>query len=253
MAYNVEKIRPYNTAESKREQVSHMFDAIAPNYDKLNGVLSMGIDKYWRREAMKVLYRFRPKHVLDIATGTGDFAILAAKIARPDQVIGIDISEGMMQIGRQKVEKQGFNDVISFEKQDCANLRFLDNTFDAAIAAFGVRNFEDIDTSFREILRVLRPGGVFLFLELSTPEKTPIKQLYEVYSNYVMPLMADRLATEKRAYEYLPKSIAAFPQGKEMMQILKKNRFTKIRLRRLTLGICTMYIAEKPIEKGLKY
>ena len=145
----------------------------------------------------------------------------------------------------EKVEQREMEHVISFERQDCAALTFPDNSFDAVTASFGVRNFEDIDKSFSEVLRVLKPGGVFLFLELTTPEVTPMKQLYGLYSKYIMPVLSDTMATEQRAYEYLPESISAFPQGREMMLILKKNGFTRIRLRRFTLGITTLYIAEK--------
>ncbi|MDD2245693.1 MAG: bifunctional demethylmenaquinone methyltransferase/2-methoxy-6-polyprenyl-1,4-benzoquinol methylase UbiE [Proteiniphilum sp.] len=247
MSYKVEKVNPYHPDKPKKEQIIHMFNEIAPGYDKLNGALSLGIDNYWRSDALKVLKRYPHHQILDIATGTGDFAILAQKILKPEKIMAVDISEGMMSIGRRKVKAGGLDDIITFEKQDCAEMNFPDNSFDAATIAFGVRNFEDIDKSFKEVLRVLKPGGVFLFIELTTPGKTPMKQLYSAYTKYVMPVLSGILATEQRAYEYLPESIAAFPQGREMMLILKKNGFTNIRLRRYTLGITTLYIAEKPV------
>lgn len=245
MSYNVEKVSPYNVDQSKKEQIERMFDEIAPNYDRLNGLLSLGIDSYWRRESIKALRSYQPRLILDIATGTGDFAILAQKILNPRKIIGIDISTGMMAIGKEKVKARHLDPVISFEQQDCSGLSFADNSFDAATAAFGIRNFEDIDTSFQEVLRVSKPGGVFLFIELSTPEVFPMKELYSLYTKYMMPVLSGTMATEKSAYEYLPESIAAFPQGREMMLILKKNGFRNIRLRRFTLGIATLYIAEK--------
>lgn len=248
MAYKVEKVTPYQPDQPKKEQVKRMFDTIAPTYDKLNGALSMGIDDYWRRDALKELRKYPHKQLLDIATGTGDFAILAQKILQPKKITAVDISEGMMRIGKEKVEAKGLQDIITFEVQDCAELGFADNSFDAAIVAFGVRNFEDIDKSFQEVLRVLKPAGLFLFIELTTPQETPMKQLYATYTKYVMPALSGIFATEQRAYNYLPESIAAFPQGREMMLILKKNGFTNIRLRRYTLGITTLYIAEKPIN-----
>ena len=245
MPYNIEKIRPYNDEQSKKEQITEMFDHIASKYDKLNGALSLGIDTYWRREAITALKKYNPELILDIATGTGDFALLAQKILHPKRIVGIDISEGMMNVGRKKVRQKGLERVITFDKQDCAELSFPKKSFDAVTAAFGVRNFQDIDKSFSEVLRVLKPGGIFLFIELSTPETSPVKQLYTSFTKHVMPFVANMLHTEKRAYEYLPESIAAFPQGREMMLILKKNGFTNIRLRRFTLGVCTMYMAEK--------
>lgn len=247
MAYKVEKITPYHPDQPKKEQIINMFNNIAPTYDKLNGALSMGIDDYWRNDALKELRKYPHRQILDIATGTGDFAIRAHKVLHPERIMAVDISEGMMNIGREKVKAKGLENIIEFEVQDSANLTFPDNSFDAATIAFGVRNFEEIDKSFQEVLRVLKPGGVFLFIELSTPKETPMKQLYATYTKYVMPLLSGFLATEKRAYEYLPESIAAFPQGREMMMILKKNGFTNIRLRRYTLGITTLYIAEKPV------
>ena len=150
-----------------------------------------------------------------------------------------------MAVGKEKVKSKGYENIISFENQDCANMSYPDNTFDAAISSFGVRNFEDIDKSFSEVLRVLKPGGVFMFIELTTPEKTPMKELYRFYTNNVMPILSGIFATEQRAYEYLPNSIDAFPQGRNMMLILKKNGFKNIRLRRLTQEITTIYIAEK--------
>lgn len=247
MAYKVEKVNPYDSDQPKKEQVIRMFDSIASNYDKLNGALSMGIDAYWRRDALKELRNYPHKQLLDIATGTGDFAILAQKILKPEKITAVDISQGMMQVGEEKVNAKGLQEIISFDVQDCANLTFSDNSFDAAIIAFGVRNFEDIDKSFQEVLRVLRPGGIFLFIELTTPQETPMKQLYGTYTKYVMPILSGIFSTEQRAYTYLPKSIAAFPQGREMMLILKKNGFTNIRLRKYTLGITTLYLAEKPL------
>lgn len=247
MEYDVEKVKPYNDDQSKREQVTEMFDGIAGQYDLLNRVLSLGIDTYWRKEALKAIIRYKPKQILDVATGTGDFAIMAQRILNPDRITATDISEGMMDVGREKVLQKGLQDNIIFELQDCSNLSYYDNTFDAVTAAFGVRNFEEINKSFQEVLRVLRPGGVFMFIELSTPEKKPMKGLYDIYTKYAMPTMAKLLSTEERAYEYLPESISVFPQGREMMLILQKNGFTNIRLRRLTLGITTMYIAEKPL------
>ncbi len=245
MTYNVEKVRPYETDAPKKEQVETMFNEIAPNYDRLNGLLSLGIDDYWRKESIKALRPYCPEYILDIATGTGDFAILAQKILQPKRIIGIDISEGMMAVGRDKVKRKGLERIITFERQDSSALSFPDETFDAVTAAFGIRNFENIDKSFGEVLRVLKPGGMFLFIELTTPEATPMKELYSFYTKYVMPVLSNTMATEQRAYEYLPESIAAFPQGREMMLILKKNGFRNIRLRRFTLGVTTLYMAEK--------
>lgn len=245
MSYKVEHVNPYNGEERKNEQVKKMFNEIAPKYDKLNGALSMGIDDYWRSDAIRELRRYRPRHILDIATGTGDFALLAEKIIHPEMITAVDISEGMMAIGKEKAAARGVDHIITFEYQDCAALTYADESFDAVTISFGVRNFEDIDQSFREVLRVLRPGGIFLFLELTTPEKNPIKGLYNSYTKHVMPFLSDLLHTERKAYEYLPESIAAFPQGREMMLILKKNGFRNIRLRRYTLGVVTLYLAEK--------
>ena len=247
MSYKVEKVNPYDTNQPKNEQVARMFNEIAPNYDKLNGTLSMGIDTYWRKDALKQLKKYNPNHILDIATGTGDFAILAQQMLKPEKISAVDISDGMMEIGKIKVDKKGMSKTITFENQDCSAMTFNDKSFDDDIVAFGVRNFENIDKSFQEVLRVLKPGGVFLFLELTTPEKSPMKQFYAFYTKHVIPFLTGLFATEQRAYKYLPASIAAFPQGKEMMSILEKNGFTRIRIKRYTMGICSLYIAEKPI------
>lgn len=245
MNYKVESVNPYDSERPKKEQVTEMFDNIATFYDQLNGVLSLGIDGYWRREALSVLKKYPHNHILDIATGTGDFAILSHKILKPIKIDAIDVSEGMMAVGKEKVKEKRLENIISFDRQDCANLSFENNTFDAVISSFGVRNFEDIDKSFQEVHRVLKSSGVFLFIELTQPEKSPVKELYNTYTEYIMPSLSGLFATEQKAYTYLPNSIEAFPQGREMMLILKKNGFRNIRLRRLTLGITTLYIAEK--------
>lgn len=243
--YNVEKVTPYDPDRPKKEQVTDLFNAIAPLYDKLNGVLSLGIDEYWRREALHWIKAYRPEHVLDLATGTGDFAILAQRILQPRKITAADISEGMMAVGKEKVRQKGLEHVISFEQQDSARMQFADNSFDAVISSFGIRNFQSIDESFQEVLRVLKPGAPFLFAELTTPEKRPIKDLYTIYTKHVMPVLSGIFSYRQEEYEYLPNSIAAFPQGREMMLILKKNGFRNIRMRRLTMGITTIYIGEK--------
>lgn len=245
MTYEQEKIKPYDGQGKKSELVEQMFDNIAFSYDMLNHRLSWDFDKRWRRKAVEQLKALQPKRMLDIATGTGDFAILAAEMLHPEQIIGADISEGMMEVGRQKVAEKNLSEVISFMKEDCLNLSFEDNSFDAVTAAFGIRNFQDLDKGLSEMCRVLRPGGMLSIVELTTPVHFPMKQLFNVYSNTVLPIYGTLISKDSSAYDYLNKTIAAFPQGERMMDILKKAGFDKVSFKRLTFGICTMYIAEK--------
>ena len=245
MTYEQEKIKPYDGQGKKSELVEQMFDNIAFSYDKLNHRLSWDFDKRWRRKAVEQLKALQPKRMLDIATGTGDFAILAAEMLHPEQIIGADISEGMMEVGRQKVAEKNLSEVISFMKEDCLNLSFEDNSFDAVTAAFGIRNFQDLDKGLSEMCRVLRPRGMLSIVELTTPVHFPMKQLFNVYSNTVLPIYGTLISKDSSAYDYLNKSIAAFPKGERMMDILKKAGFDKVSFKRLTFGICTMYIAEK--------
>ena len=243
--YEQEKIKPYDGDGEKGKLIAEMFDNIAPTYDTLNHRLSGNIDKGWRKKAIRQLLPFHPKKMLDIATGTGDFAILAAKELKPEHLIGADISEGMMAIGREKVKATGLSDVISFQKEDCLNLSFPDNTFDAVTAAFGIRNFQNLDKGLAEICRVLKKGGHLSIVELTTPVKFPMKQLFRIYSNTFLLNYAKFISKDKSAYEYLNKTIEAFPQGEKMMEIFQKAGFAKSSFRRLTFGICTMYFAEK--------
>lgn len=243
--YEQEKIKPYDGEGEKGKLIEEMFDNIAPTYDTLNHRLSGNIDKGWRKKAIRQLQPFRPKQMLDIATGTGDFAILAAKELKPEHLIGADISEGMMAIGREKVKAARLSDVISFQKEDCLNLSFPDNTFDAVTAAFGIRNFQNLDKGLAEICRVLKKGGHLSIVELTTPIKFPMKQLFRIYSNTFLLNYAKFISKDKSAYEYLNKTVEAFPQGEKMMEIFQKAGFAKSSFRRLTFGICTMYFAEK--------
>ena len=245
MSYKVETVTPYDSKRSKTEQVREMFNSLAPGYDKMNSTFSLGIDTYWRCEALKTLKKYPHNHLLDVGTGTGDFAILANRYLKPKRIDAIDISEEMITVAEKKVKAKGLDKIIRFEHQDCAEMSYPDNLFDAVISSFGIRNFEDIDNSFKEILRVLKPGGLFMFIELTHPEQVAVKQLYNFYTKHVLQFMSLLLATEQRAYQYLPNSIGAFPQGRDMMLILKKNGFKQIRLRRLTLGVTTLYLAEK--------
>ena len=243
--YRQEQIKPYGDSGDKGEQVEQMFDNIAPTYDVLNHRLSGDIDKRWRRKAIAQLAPFRPQKLLDIATGTGDFALLAARMLQPQQLIGADISEGMMAVGRQKVQRQGLEKIISFRREDCMQLSFADGSFDAVTAAFGIRNFKDLDTCLRELHRVLRPGGHLSIVELSAPVRPPMSWFFKIYSHTLLPLYARIVSKDKRAYRYLISSIEAFPQGEEMTQILRKAGFEQVTFRRLTFGVCTMYLATK--------
>ena len=245
MPYQQETIKPYDVAGDKTSQVEEMFDNIAPTYDKLNHRLSWDIDRGWRKKAIKQLAPYNPKTMLDIATGTGDFAILAAKMLKPQTLIGADISEGMMEIGRKKVEKEGLSDIIKFQKEDCLSLSYPDNTFDAVTAAFGIRNFANLDKGLREIYRVLRPGGNLSIVELTQPVSFPMHQLFHVYSHTVLPLYGRLISKDRSAYDYLTATIEAFPQGEQMVEILKSAGFSNACFKRLTFGICTMYFATK--------
>lgn len=245
MTYDAEKIVPYSSSENKGAQVERMFDSIAENYDTLNHTLSMGIDRSWRQKSISTLAASQPKKILDIATGTGDLAIQAYGILKPESILGIDISEKMMDVAREKVRKTGLSEKITFAKKDCLNLDLPDNSFDVTMVAFGVRNFEDLDKGLQEIRRVLRPGGKLMILELSTPKNFPMKQAYWIYSRLFIPTVGRLISRDKAAYSYLPKSIEVFMQGKEMTKTLLKNGFKEASYKTYTFGICSMYLASK--------
>ncbi|MCD8080991.1 MAG: bifunctional demethylmenaquinone methyltransferase/2-methoxy-6-polyprenyl-1,4-benzoquinol methylase UbiE [Bacteroides sp.] len=245
MNHPQESIKPYHTDGGKATQVEQMFDNIASDYDRLNHTLSWGIDRYWRKKAIRLLKPSQPQQILDVATGTGDFAIQACYELKPRQIIGTDISEGMMEVGRQKVEKAGLSGRITFVREDCTTLSFARNSFDAVTVAFGIRNFEDLEKGLAEMFRVLRPGGKLVMLELTTPERFPMKQLFGIYSRIIIPLLGRLFSKDRRAYTYLPETIRVFPQGEVMQKILWQTGFKEIAFRRLTFGICTLYMATK--------
>lgn len=222
-----------------------MFNHIAPAYDFFNSLSSFGLDRYWRRKGIDALKSFVPQDILDVATGTGDLALLAAKRLKPRRVIGVDISDGMMEVGRQKVIRADLQQTISFQHEDCTRLSFEGECFDAVTASFGIRNFQQLDTALAEMLRVLRPGGHLMLLELSQPQSAPMKQLFWLYSHLVMPLMGALISGDRKAYSYLTASIEAFPQGEVMEQTLKRIGFGQVCWKRLTFGVCTLYIATK--------
>ena len=243
--YKQEEIKPYGKEGEKGKLVEEMFDNIAPTYDTLNHRLSWDIDKGWRKKAIRQLLPFQPKTILDIATGTGDFAILSAKELRPQRMIGIDISEGMMKIGQKKVEAEGLQHIVSLKKDDCTHLSFDDNSFDAVTAAFGIRNFQNLDQGLSEMYRVLKPNGHLSIVELTTPVSFPMKQLFKLYSHTMLPVYGKLISKDTSAYSYLTKTIEAFPQGEVMLDILRKAGFKNASFKRLTFGICTMYFATK--------
>lgn len=241
-----ETLLPYGDGDRKRNQVKTMFDAIADKYDFLNHFMSLQQDKGWRKKAILCLKEDAPKNILDIATGTGDFALEAYKWLKPDHITGADLSEGMMQVGAQKVKKAGLENIIHFEMQDCTALTFEDYSFDAVTVAFGVRNFENIAKGISEMYRVLKPGGQMIIIELSRPDYFPMKQLFNLYSTVVMPAAGKLFSKDNRAYQYLPASIQVVPQGKKMVSILENIGFENARYVNYTFGICSMYSGRKP-------
>jgi len=242
--YKQETIKPYHEGD-KAMQVEQMFDNIAPAYDTLNHRLSWNIDRGWRRKAIRQLSPYHPQYILDIATGTGDFAIMAAEMLHPQQLIGADISEGMMEVGRQKVKARGLNDIISFAKEDCLHLSYADDSFDAVTAAFGIRNFANLDQGLVEMCRILKKGGHISIVELTSPVAFPMKQLFHIYSHTFLPVYGRLISHDSSAYSYLTKTIEAFPQGEQMVKILQQAGFNNASFKRLTFGICTMYFATK--------
>ncbi|GHT43487.1 demethylmenaquinone methyltransferase [Bacteroidia bacterium] len=245
MAYEAESILPYNSPDRKSLQVARMFDAIAGTYDRLNHTLSLGLDKGWRKKGIASLRPYSPANILDLATGTGDLALLMCGMLRPQSIIAADISEKMMERGREKVAEAGCQGIISFEYQDCLSLTYGNQTFDAVTSAFGIRNFEDMERGIAEMYRVLRPGGRVMILELSSPTAFPMKQLYSIYSGTAIPAAGRLLSKEKQAYRYLPASVKAVPQGEEMKNLLSRQGFVEAEARTFTCGICSLYTGAK--------
>ena len=237
------KVTPYNSSESKKKQVSEMFDNIANSYDFLNHSLSLGMDNVWRKIAIKKLTN-NPKIILDIATGTGDFAVSAAKYTDA-KITGIDISQGMLNVGIEKVRKKNLNNRISLKLADSESLPFNDNTFDAITAGFGVRNFENLNKGLSEMKRVLNKDGIVVILEPSTPKYFPLKQFYKLYFHHVLPTIGAWISKDKSAYSYLPESVDAFPSGEKFIVELKNVGFRDCKHIPLTFGIVSLYIAIK--------
>jgi len=238
-------VKPYSDdGASKKEQVATMFNNIAGKYDFLNHFLSLGIDVRWRKKAIKMLQEEQPKVMLDLATGTGDFAIAALKL-NPDKVIGMDISSGMLDVGREKMKKKGFDDRVEMRLGDSEALPFEDAYFDALTVGFGVRNYENLETGLGEMLRVLKPGGTAIILEFSKPRKFPVKQLYGFYSRYWLPFWGKLISKDKSAYTYLPESVAAFPEGQNFLDILSKVGYQHVEQTLVSGGIATIYRGKK--------
>jgi len=237
--------KPYkNSATSKKEQVSEMFDTISQNYDNLNRVISFGIDVKWRKKILKMVSELQPKQILDIATGTGDLAILMAN-TNADRIIGLDISAGMLEVGKQKITQKNLSNKIEMILGDSENIPFEDNSFDAVTVAFGIRNFENLEKGLSEILRVLKPNGIFVILETSVPDKFPFKQGYSIYTKNIMPLIGKLFSKDKVAYQYLADSASIFPYGERLNNILTKIGFINVKHAPQTFGVATIYSASK--------
>lgn len=237
------KVTPYNNSKSKKEQVTTMFDNIAASYDFLNHSLSLGMDNVWRKIAIKKLTN-KPATILDIATGTGDFAVSAAKYTNA-QITGIDISQGMLDVGIKKIAQKNLTSRITLQKADCENLPFDSNSFDAITAGFGVRNFENLEKGLSEMYRVLNTTGMLAILEPSTPKYFPLKQLYKLYFHHVLPTIGSWISKDKNAYKYLPESVDAFASGNEFITTLKKAGFKECKYIPLSFGIVSLYVAIK--------
>lgn len=238
-------IKPYkDSSAGKKEQVATMFDNISENYDGLNRVISFGIDVSWRKKVVKIISRNNPKQILDIATGTGDLALMMSQL-NPDKIVGLDISAGMLEVGKQKIAKANLSDQIEMIVGDSEDMPFDDNTFDAITVSFGVRNFANLDKGLTEIRRVLKPGGTFVVLETSNPTKFPYKQGYKFYTSFILPVIGKIFSKDKVAYSYLSESANSFPFGETFDNILKKNGFINTEYKPVTFGVATIYSATK--------
>lgn len=238
-------VKPYKNSDlSKKEQVATMFNNISKNYDGLNRVISFGIDVRWRKKVVKLVSKNNPQQILDIATGTGDLALMMSQL-NPKKIIGLDISEGMLEVGKQKVAKANLSDQIEMMVGDSENMPFDDNTFDAITVSFGVRNFANLDKGLTEIRRVLKPNGTFVILETSNPTKFPYKQGYKFYTSFILPTIGKIFSKDKVAYSYLSESANSFPFGEDFDNILKKNGFINTQYKPVTFGVATIYSATK--------
>lgn len=239
------KVNPYKNSDlGKKEQVTKMFDTISKEYDGLNRVISFGIDIKWRKKVVDIVKQQQPKTVLDIATGTGDLAINLAETSA-EKIIGLDISPGMLSVGKEKVKAKQLDNRIDMIIGDSENMPFEDNTFDAITVAFGVRNFETLDNGLKDILRVLKPGGTFVILETSVPTKFPFKQGYNTYSKYILPTIGKLFSKDKTAYKYLSESASVFPYGETLNNILRNIGFINVEDKPQTFGVATIYTASK--------
>jgi len=241
-------VKPYDSGQSKKEEVAQMFNNISANYDFLNHFLSLGIDHLWRKKAVKQLRPLKPKLILDLATGTGDFAIACLRL-NPEKIIGMDISSGMLEVGKKKMKKRAFDHIIEMQLGDSENMPFEDASFDAITVGFGVRNYENLEKGLAEMLRVLKPEGQAIILEFSKPKSFPIKQLFGFYSKILIPFFGKYISKDKRAYTYLPESVEAFPEGTNFMDVLQKVGYHADKQIRLSGGIASIYIGQKPSEQ----
>jgi demethylmenaquinone methyltransferase/2-methoxy-6-polyprenyl-1,4-benzoquinol methylase len=241
-----ENITPYHSkTATKKEQVASMFDNISGTYDFLNHFMSLGIDIIWRKKAIRELLVLKPKVILDVATGTGDFAFEAIKILNPDQIIGVDISSGMLEVAKKKISERNLQGVFSVQLGDSEGLQFADDHFDAITVAFGVRNYENLEKGLSDMYRVLKPGGKIVILEFSKPRAFPIKQGYNFYFKHITPLLGKLFSKDERAYSYLPESVAAFPDGADFVNLMTKVGFKSTKDRRLTFGVSAIYTGIK--------
>ncbi|MCO5268823.1 MAG: bifunctional demethylmenaquinone methyltransferase/2-methoxy-6-polyprenyl-1,4-benzoquinol methylase UbiE [Brumimicrobium sp.] len=238
-------IKPYNQGnKAKKEEVSEMFNNISKKYDFLNHFLSLGIDKLWRKKAIRILKQSQPKNIIDLATGTGDFAIASLKL-NPKKIIGVDISDGMLEVGRQKIKKLKQENIISMIHGDSENLPFENDEFDALTVGFGVRNYEHLEKGLAEMLRVVKPNGTLVILEFSKPKRFPLKQLFGIYSKYMIPFFGKLFSKDNAAYTYLPESVAIFPEGKDFLNILEKVGYRNTKAIPVSGGIATIYVGIK--------
>ena len=239
------EIKPYrDSLTGKKEQIADMFDHIAPKYDFLNHTLSFGIDKMWRRKAIRLISAFKPESILDVATGTGDFAIAALR-SGADKITGIDISKEMVAVGQEKIRKLGLEEKIELSMGDSEAIEFPDETFDVATVAFGVRNFENLRLGLDQLFRVLKKGGALCILEFSKPRQPFVRFMYGIYSRFIMPRVGQMVSGNKSAYTYLPESVEEFPDGEKFISFMQESGFSQIREYRLTFGIATIYIGRK--------